>query len=442
MLLQLITRIATYGARACRRTAARNNRRIILKLESLEDRWCPATDIWIGPNGGNWTNPADWSTGTVPAYSDDVVFNGAYSNGDCIFNGGAGSQVANSITLMNGYQGTLHLQQSYPLHVGSGGIELDGGDIEQDSGQDIFTPGDFNDAGGNLNINSPFLANINVGGGSATKSFETGDNLVVNAAGTGNYVVNMPNGAIKFTKNAGINIQQGSLNWTDGNFTDAAGSNGVITINNGANLLKTPGTIATGSTDLPIDNNGGMFQIQSGTVTINGKDANGYSYDQTAGTCDLWANTTLNVASGFYMNGGNFWTEGTNAAINQGDVTFNSGIIALNHNSQGGSFTGNLQCSNNVFIQGTAEFDTKVDGTNLLADNITATGSITIGGNSTVKAISVNDPGGKVPLNKTWTILKAGVNLNGNFKNFSLNFNDGTGGVYKANPGNPYTLTS
>ena len=28
---------------------------------------------WVNPSGGNWSNPANWSTGSVPGTNDDAV---------------------------------------------------------------------------------------------------------------------------------------------------------------------------------------------------------------------------------------------------------------------------------------------------------------------------------------------------------------------------------
>ena len=128
--------------REARSPAARQQRRALLRLQELEKRDCPSTVTWTGPDGGNWTTPGNWSTGTVPAATDDVVFNGSYSQGSCYVTNGSNSQLANSITLQGAYQGTLHLGQSYPTGVGPGGVELDGGAIEQDSGQPIYDGGD------------------------------------------------------------------------------------------------------------------------------------------------------------------------------------------------------------------------------------------------------------------------------------------------------------
>jgi hypothetical protein len=46
-------------------------------LEALEDRLVPAVqNFWIGPAGGFWSNPANWSTSMVPGPNDIITFTG------------------------------------------------------------------------------------------------------------------------------------------------------------------------------------------------------------------------------------------------------------------------------------------------------------------------------------------------------------------------------
>src|SRR5262245_5665867 len=49
-----------------------------LRLESLEERLSPATNIWTG-GGGNtfWNTPANWSAGHVPQPNEDIEFGAA-----------------------------------------------------------------------------------------------------------------------------------------------------------------------------------------------------------------------------------------------------------------------------------------------------------------------------------------------------------------------------
>ncbi len=418
-----------------RRRAEPKRKRVILELQALEARDCPSTFTWDGPSGGNWSVGANWVGGVAPGPTDDVVFDGAYSTGDCDFTGNGYSQVANSITLKSNYGGTLHFQQHGPASIGAGGVELDSGGIEQDSGQDIECAGNFNWTGGELNSLSTFLANLNLSSGASfnlrlTQNEPTGDNVKLTNGNNG--VDDSPGFALDFVKNAGVSIGNGAtMNLVDGEFTTSG--TGVIT--NAGTLEKSAGTM-TFRTDLPIVNSG-VFQLLNGTLNITGTDAKG-SFDQSSGSTDLSASTTLLVHQGYYMNGGSLWTEGASQSTStiSGDADIEGGVINLLHGTQTG--TGTLSVTGNMKIQGTAEYDAKIDSTNkdanndLLSDDIAA-GTLTLGGQATLKTVSINLVNGKVTRNDDWIILSsANANIAGDFGNFILGFGDGSGGSYVA----------
>jgi YD repeat-containing protein len=48
-------------------------RRLSLRLERLEDRIAPVTDLWINSGGGNWGTASNWSTGLPSSVSDVVI---------------------------------------------------------------------------------------------------------------------------------------------------------------------------------------------------------------------------------------------------------------------------------------------------------------------------------------------------------------------------------
>jgi hypothetical protein len=55
-------------------------------IEVLERREVPASYIWTGVAGGVWNDPTQWNYGamsTPPGHTDDVVFDGGYSNQNC-----------------------------------------------------------------------------------------------------------------------------------------------------------------------------------------------------------------------------------------------------------------------------------------------------------------------------------------------------------------------
>jgi hypothetical protein len=57
----------------------RKEKRTILSLEGLEERWVPATtDLWIGPINGSWNVATNWGSGKVPQAGDTLQFGGSF----------------------------------------------------------------------------------------------------------------------------------------------------------------------------------------------------------------------------------------------------------------------------------------------------------------------------------------------------------------------------
>jgi hypothetical protein len=440
----------------------RKPRRPILELQRLEERDCPALLVWIGhpdgssgdwADGANWQNRADGSTGAAPTSADDTLFGvggpgpsqGA-NQSHCYYYGTSGDPaqpVANSITVDPYYQGKLHFQSSNPVVVGPGGVGLEAAEIVQDTGQDIIDQGDFNWSGGDLNVNSPFLADFKVAAGGRVsisgddKQSGTTLNLQNRALATLN--LTMGNLKLTFVKNAGIKIDATStLNWIDGNIAANAGSTGEIT--NAGNFYKSPGVQAITTDALPIENTG-TFQLQDGTLNLTGSDPLGRSYDQQSGTTDLWNGCILRIAGDLHQSGGNFWTEG-NQPINilgTGNVIFDGGFINFNHNQQGG-LTGSLFVSNTTKIQGNAEWDCKVDCSSRAID-VLSTKDFWSGNVSTFKAVPLNIPAGGVPGMQQWNFLSYSNTATVNFRTYVLDFNDGSGGSWARPRNNPVLKT-
>ena len=131
-----------------------------------------------------------------------------------------------------------------------------------------------------------------------------------------------------------------------------------------------------------------------------------------------------------YINGGNFWTEGTTLVPIYADVTFNAGTINLNHFDQ--TNDGSLSVSGNVTIGGSARWDCKVDCTagSTKADYIQSRKLLTLGGNSTLRLQAINlPPNGTVPLGVSWLFISdnPGTAIAGGFENVIAAFNDGSG---------------
>ena len=405
----------------------------------LEDRCVPAT--WIGAVSSDYSTPANWSTAAVPGPLEDLVFDGHYSNNDCVYSQAMYSQMANSVTMQNSYSGTLHLQTPGPIGIGNGGITQSSGDIEADLGQDIEVGGDYNWSGGSIDVNSPFIVAINMYAAgkdfNATGNGTTGANIVMQKGTT--LTMTDPNGTSTFTKGAGIDVKDGAfLNCSDGTIA-VTGAAGVITIESGGTMQKSAGGNKGFTTALAIQNSG-TFQLLQGLLTITGtaNDTNGKAHGYySAGTTDLTSNTSLVSKVGdVWLDGGVFWTEGPQSVGITADVVFNGGTINLNHSNQTG--VGLLTVVGNVNIQGSATWVCKVDCSQPnknsgAADTITASAIITLGGKSTFQTQAYNVPLGGLTKNDYWSFLiDTGNNaIAGNFGNTNL----GTQG-WTAGPGN------
>jgi hypothetical protein len=121
---------------------------------------------WANPAGGSWNTSSNWSSGTVPLNTANVVFNpiGATAPYNATILSGA-TVIANSITLSDPEvtlldEGTLTIAAS--LAIISGFLEIENGGILSLGGSSSFMV-DFAGTGGNLALgNSPgFTGTIN-----------------------------------------------------------------------------------------------------------------------------------------------------------------------------------------------------------------------------------------------------------------------------------------
>lgn len=68
-LRQFARKLISQPVRTYRHTSTKVN----LRLDEIEERVVPATVTWINAAGGSWNTGTNWSTGSVPTASDDVV---------------------------------------------------------------------------------------------------------------------------------------------------------------------------------------------------------------------------------------------------------------------------------------------------------------------------------------------------------------------------------
>ncbi len=398
-----------------------------------------STIFWIG--SGYWDNPANWSTDTVPTSTDNVVFDGNYSNGDADFNISSDANAANSITLSSSYNGTLHVLD--PMSIGTGGLELDGGNIDQPNGSssNITDTGGFNWSGGILNSSSTlstfymvgFLADVNIKGGAKTQGSTldvTGD--VVNLNSTGNW---------KFNNDAGINLNAGSsFNWNSADANIVTTGTGFIT-NTGGTFTK-PELAKDVKCDLPYVNNGAdaVLKIAAGgklTFTRAGA-TNDVSVFQSQGVIRLASGADLQVDKGLTMSGGELKVEaGGSAWIKGGTVEIHGGVVDLTdvkRLASGGIALARLDIAGAVTMDG-GTFKTTVNAANSAAGYITAK-SFLIGGTAAIQSRTINIPPlGGVPRNNLIIVLhidaRSTGTISGNFATENLPFMDRSGRSFR-----------
>ena len=92
-----------------------------LSLEELEPRTVPTTAVWIGPTSGNdnWSDAANWSTGSVPNSTTLVVFGSSYGGTDYMPSHIDGSYSVQDVLCATTYQG-FSIDEGITLTCASG----------------------------------------------------------------------------------------------------------------------------------------------------------------------------------------------------------------------------------------------------------------------------------------------------------------------------------
>jgi len=151
--------------------------------------------IWIGAGLTNLaSDPDNWDLGIVPTSEHDVIFDGT-SVKNCTWDLDASIVTVNSLTLANGYTGTL-TQGDVDIGIGAGGYLQEAGIFTANVNKVIFQAGPFNIVGGTLTIyrlNLFAINDITIDGTVALKSIETTDDVVINVNGV-IYAHNIING--------------------------------------------------------------------------------------------------------------------------------------------------------------------------------------------------------------------------------------------------------
>src|SRR5215472_1801881 len=257
------------------------------------------TKTWTGLYGGNWSDPTEWSGGTVPAAGDTVqlsqALNGPYT---VHLDASEGAYAALAVSAANAtlalYYGGLTLSVSGATTLSAGGIAiagnaaLDTGTFAESrgfvgmsdgtlavSGQATLSGGGLGVYGGTLRAGSLAFAggSFGISGGNVTVT-----NQVSEIAGTAGFYGG--------TFNAGsLAVSGGSLGMSGGTLA----ASGALTVSGSGSigLYNTAATLEAGS----LSQTGGSLGMSGGTLAIAGQAS------FTGGTDVFYGGSSVNAGS-------------------------------------------------------------------------------------------------------------------------------------------------
>lgn len=385
MTRQLWNRL--FGNRPSR--PSRIDRRRRPGLEPLEDRCVPSTFRWIGPNGGGWSNAANWynvdipTNHSVPGAADTAQFNPAAGGANTASIQDIPNKIISALVIDSSYGSTLSISQNLTLRTGqssqAGGtvditarLNLQGIDVGYTwSGGLLSGPGIF-DVGQYTTKMGTFRASFSI-------------------AGTGS-VLNL---ATRL-KN------EGYTTWS---------SPSQLDLSNGATITNTAGSTFSITTDGTLSGGGGWLYIMPGAAM---------SKDFNAGGTDT-GTTYLNLPTGNYGTfsdsfgkvefgdvGSTFLNEGT-VSVTAGGITFDGPVV------QEAPAAGILIATTS---QVTVNQQDMIVAAGLVGGSPTAAGSLSINGNLYVMGSGIVSPAvltvttGVIYVDLGGTLALAGTTVN------------------------------
>jgi hypothetical protein len=310
------------------------NYQLVIKAAAVTDRAgnplgaadvvTPFTHIttnWINPNGGDWNDPTNWSTGDVPGPGDDVVIN-------------TGTNAL--ITFSTGTVQINSLRSSNPITITGGSLQIVHG-IEVDNRLEL--------AGGTLDITGNMLTR-NAATGSLILSGGTLVGGTINASGGAKVMVTGYVTLDGVTLNADLDLTTANASAVVQNGLTLNGTarigdpNGQSTANltfAGDQLLSGNGSVLFGSAVPQLffgqPSGGNTLQVSTGTMTIGSGITIGGGY----GILSSPSFSIGQVPS--LVNQGTIAADGSNSAITINVASFtNQGTIAA---TNGGSLSVN-----------------------------------------------------------------------------------------------------
>jgi len=317
------------------------------------------TSIWVNNQGGDWNNPANWSTQSVPIGLNAAVTNNGfytitnqtnislaqfyYSNPGSTISGTGGLTVSGLFNWPGGsFSGPNTVTANGGLHISGSSIKLLTDETLVNSG--AATWGDAGEiflAGNSVVSNTPSgtfncTGDATMENGSGANRFDNAG-LFQKGAGSGTTQINVP-----FNNSGTVHVQSGTLVFNNGGTNTGtyvvSGSRSLI-FGNSSHFFSESSAI-TGSGNVSFNN--GTFDI-AGLVNVAGSQTFNGSTINLRGKNDYVGNDLTVVASTLNFNG-----SGTVAP-----ATLTLGIFGTLGGSNSVTVTGLLTCGTTSTIQGT-----------------------------------------------------------------------------------------
>ena len=261
------------------------------------DSGATGNNIWTnGSTDGKWSTDANWSSGTKPASTDDVIFDGT-STADCSIDATA---VANSVTLSTGYSGTVTANANLTVN----------GDWSQEAGTFVGGSTTLTINGSWSRVGGTFTA-----GTSTVKMTNTSGTKTVTSGGQSfyNFTMDGVGGTTQFldtfaTPAAGtLTLTNGTLDTNNqavsiGLFSSS--NSNVRTLTLGSSAITMTGTVSTGVVWNFSAHSNLTFNSNTSVITFTGTQSS--SNDTLDGSGQTFNNVIFQGSGQTYTRSGTF----------------------------------------------------------------------------------------------------------------------------------------
>jgi hypothetical protein len=377
---------------------------------------------WDGEAGdGLWTSADNWEGGILPTSSDNVIID----NGDAVTLP-SGTVTVHKVSISN--SSDLTVSSGATLNVNNSGF---GNTVDVDGlSCDVIVGGTVNITGGSNGIDLNDADWTTQSGGqtniSAYSSYGYYDNSSGRLTNAGTMTVDGGAGGIRLTGGTLSNNSGGTLTVQNtssaGIYVPVSGTvsnSGNININSCGGISLSASDISnSGSGNISITNAGtGIYPtsdfFNSATITINGATGIGLELDgssyENSGTITIsgtTGNALIYIPSGF--------TTFSNTGTLKGTGTFNTANNALGGTIIPGTSTGIMAfATDQTFSSTTMEFEINGTTAGTQHDQITVTGTATIGG-------TLNTTIGYTPSNGDRIVIISATTISGTFSSVNL----------------------